>query len=158
RNLWVALGQRGLDRSRRRAYERQARRSGMQAGPDGRLVFDEDATPTRMGALRPGVGEVGPKTSGVFGRSLRELPGMRKFTPPVARDIGGQQSVTRTRLLSHRGRVVGEVRNALGRLNEREGSALKYLLQLGATPDASGVRVLRERLEQIRRGRTEIAP
>jgi hypothetical protein len=109
RNLFVGLGQRALDRSRRGAYEHAVDRSGHDLGPGGRLVARDGARQERLPALRPGEREVVPKTTGVAGRSLRELPGARRYTGRTARDIGGQQSVTRIKLLTHRGQVVGRV-------------------------------------------------
>jgi hypothetical protein len=37
----------------------------------------------------------------------------------VARDLGENQSISRVRLLTHRGRVLNKVDKALGRLDDR---------------------------------------
>lgn len=154
-NLFIALGQRALDRSRRRAYSARVARAGMEEGPGERLVTVRGRKVKRMTALRPGEREVVPKTTGVLGRSLRELPGARRYTGRIARDLGEQQSVTRIRLLTHRGRVLNRVDRAMRRLDDDEQSALKYMLQLGATPDQAGVRLLERRRAQIEAARAE---
>lgn len=109
----------------------------------------------RFGALRPGEREVIPKTTGLVGRSGRELPGLRRYTGRVARDLGGGQSTTRIKLLTHRGRVLHQVNRAFGKLDENESASLKYMLQLGATPDQAGVRVLEARRDQIMEARAK---
>jgi hypothetical protein len=161
-NLIIGLGQRALDRSRRTAATRTAERAGLDEATGNRLVTVRGRKVTRMTALRPGEREVVPKTTGVVGRSGRELPGLRRYTGRVARDLGENQSVSRIKLLTHRGRVLNQIDKALKRLDENESSAMKYMLQLGASPDEAGVRLLRKRREQIvaaRAGKqTKIAP
>lgn len=161
-NLIIGLGQRALDKSRRGAYAKRVGESGMSLGPGGRLVIPEEAQISRMTAFRPGEREVTPKTTGVIGRSARELPGLRKYTGRVARDLGGEQSVSRIRLLTHRGRVLNQVDKALNRLDADEQASMKYMLQLGATPDQAGIRILEDRRAQIVAARasrgTQIAP
>lgn len=154
-NLFIGLGQRALDKSRRGAYAKTVEASGHELGPGGRLIAPDDVTPTRLTAFRPGDREVVPKTTGVIGRSGRELPGLRKYTGRAARDLGGEQSVTRVRMLTHRGRVLHAIDKQLRKLDPDESDSVKYMLQLGATPDEAGINILKERRAQITAARTE---
>jgi hypothetical protein len=152
KNLFVGLGQSGIDRARARAFDRRVRDAGLERAPDGRIIEPETGG-GRLPGLRPGPGEVLPKTTGVVGRSVRELPGLRSMTGRVARDIGGEQSVTRLRMLTTRGRILSRMNRTIGRLSGDEQRALKYMLQLGVKPDEAGLRALQRRLAQMTRGR-----
>lgn len=148
-NLITALGQKGLDTVRAGASTKAAARAGLDVGPGGRLITVRGRQVVRMAAMRPGDREVVPKTTGVLGRSARELPGLRRYTGRVARDLGGQQSISRIRLLTHRGRILNQIGKALDRLNPDEQASMKYMLQLGATPDQAGIRLLERRRTDI---------
>jgi hypothetical protein len=153
RNLFKAVGQRGLDRSRRRAFEKQAGRAGVRVDRRTNRLIGTETGGGRFTALRPGPGEVVPKTTGVAGRSLRELPGLEKFTGRAPREIGGRQSVTRVRLLPARAAALEKINRRIEKLSPEEGNALKYMLQLGVKPDEAGLRQLTRRLAQMQEGR-----
>lgn len=166
-NLWVALAQHRLDAARVRQAEHMTQAARLEEGPGGRLITRRNAQGyhegTRLPALRPGDNEVvarygarvGSSTPfrGVTIPSVRELPTLRRYTGRAARDLGGQQSITRLRLLTHRGRVLNRIDKIARGLSDDEKRAMKYMLQLGATPDGAGTRVLQRRLAQIRRAR-----
>jgi hypothetical protein len=131
RNLFVGLGQARLDRSRARALEK--RRGQGQA---------------RALDLEVRSGEVTPKTAGV-GRSLREVGATRTFTGRVARDMGGEQSKMRVRLLTHQGRTVNRMRDRIGKLNDQEKIAVREMAELGVRPNKAGLNALRRRLGEL---------
>jgi hypothetical protein len=149
RNLFKAVGQRGLDRSRRRAFEKQAGRAGVRVDRRTNRLIGTETGGGRFTALRPGPGEVVPKTTGVAGRSLRALPGLEKFTGRAPREIGGRQSVTRAELLPARAAALEKINRRIEKLSPEEGNALKYMLQLGVKPDEAGLRQLTRRLAQM---------
>jgi hypothetical protein len=132
KNLFAGLGQEALDRSRGKALTQRKERG------DGRALDLE---------VKPG--EVTPKTSGFIGRSMREAKPIRTFTGRVARDMGGEQSVSRVRLLTHQGRTVNRMRNRIGKLNDQEKVAVREMAELGVRANEAGVLALRRRLGEL---------
>jgi hypothetical protein len=132
RNLFVGLGQRRLDVSRAKALEKRT-------GTDFARALDREVRP----------GEVTPKTSGIVGRSLRENAATRTFTGRVARDVGGAQSRTRLRLLTHQGRTVNRMRDRLNKLTPKERFAAREMYALGVRGGVDGIAALKRRLAQL---------
>jgi hypothetical protein len=132
RNLFVGLGQEALDRSRGKALTQRRDLERVRA-------LDVEVKP----------GEVTPKTTGFLGRSMREAKPVRTFTGRVARDMGGQQSVGRVRLLTHQGRVVNRMRNRIGKLNDQEKLAVREMGELGVRSGPAGIAALRRRLGEL---------
>jgi hypothetical protein len=131
RNLFVGLGQRRLDVSREKAH---GKRTSRQA-----RALDLEVRP----------GEVTAKTNGIVGRSLREGAATRTFTGRIARDMGGAQSRTRLRLLTHQGRTVNRMRDRLNKLTPKERFAAREMYALGVRGGPDGIRALERRLSQL---------
>lgn len=148
RNLVLAAGQRFLDSSRRRAFERDAEKAGWRPGPAGKLEPIEGRRQERLPGLRPGVGEVLPY------RSPREVALLRPLTGRRERDLGAEKSRTRARLLRARGEELGAIDKLYRRLGGDERRALKYAVQLGAPAELVGfVRALERQRALIKRSR-----
>jgi hypothetical protein len=83
------------------------------------------------------------------GRSLREGAATRTFTGRIARDMGGAQSRTRLRLLTHQGRTVNRMRDRLNKLTPKERFAAREMYALGVRGGPDGIRALERRLAQL---------